>query len=255
MLNIREAQMSMFRQAALRDFEDQMVEHLKAFSSKHWDVMGEQDGRRVIRLGIEQARLHGFTNRGPIRFYIELMFMFGSYFDSDPQYPWAGAALKGPDDEDQSIRAERLYTALNKYLADVFEPEREHLRGAVQKLIDARIEDLLKPGLDIEEMILGMLRSVCPLRGEYLGEAVLRVLIQHGFGLAHTYGLATDKGMVLMVTLTLAVGHGFSNDPLYGWIVRRLNRRRWPDPDKRVDELSSKSIIYLKHILAGESEG
>ena len=89
MWTIRQEQAEAFRQNALQKFEDEMVEHLQGFASGHWMVIGEKTGRLVIQLGLKNAGQYGFTNRGPVRFYIELMFMFGSYFDTDPQYPWA----------------------------------------------------------------------------------------------------------------------------------------------------------------------
>lgn len=254
MWTIRQEQSDTFKQTALHKFEDEMVEHLRKSYAEHWKVMGEPAGRRVIQLGIERAKKYGFTNRGPVRFYIDLMFMFGSYFDTDPQYPWAGTVLTDSEKVDQSVRADRLFTAMNEYLSHVVDPEREHLRAAVQQLMQSRVEDVLKPGINLEETILQMLRSVCPIRCEYFGDSVLKALVQHGFGLARRYGFTTDKGMVLMTVLTFAVGHGFYKDPLNGWIVRRLENPRWPDVNKRVDDLSSKSLLYLKHIVANRSE-
>ena len=254
MLTIRQDQAEAFRQYHLQKFEDEMVEHLKKTQVEHWKVMGEADGRKVIRLGIEQAAKNGFTRRGPVRFYIDLMFTFGSFFDTDPQYPWAGTALSKPEGFDEAVIADRLFTAMSDYYVKVVDPEREHLRAGVQELMKNRVDDVLQSGVNLEELILQTLRSVCPIRYDYSGESVLRGLIQRGFELAQQYDLATDKGKVLMATLTFAVGHGFYKDPLNGWIVRRLENKRWPDPDKRVDDLSSKSMLYLKHILAARSQ-
>src|SRR5271156_5932319 len=99
---IRQEQTEAFRQHHLHKFEDEMVEHLKKFSAQQCKKAGEPGVRQVIRLGLENAGKYGLTNRGPVRFYIELMFMFGSYFDSDPQYPWARAALTSPANLDQA---------------------------------------------------------------------------------------------------------------------------------------------------------
>jgi|ERR1019366_7021540 hypothetical protein len=254
MLTMRQEQVEAFRQHHLQKFEDEMVEHLKKTQVEHWKVMGEANGRKVIRLGIEQAAKYGFTRRGPVRFYIDLMFTFGSFFDTDPQYPWASTALANPEGFDEAVIADRLFNAMSDYYVTIVDPEREHLRAAVQELMKNHIEDVLQPGVNLEELILNTLRSVCPIRCDYSGEAVLHSLIQRGFELAQHYDLATDKGKVLMATLTFAVGHGFYKDPLNGWIVRRLENKRWSDPNKRVDDLSSKSMIYLKHILAARSQ-
>src|SRR6266700_1172129 len=154
MLTIRPEQGEPFRQHPLQKFEDEMVEHLKKFAPRHWKVMGEHDGRVVIRLGIEQARKYGFTNRGAVRFYIELMFMFGSYFDTDPQYPWATAVLTSPDYVYQSVRADPLYAAMNEYIASVVEPERDSAIAAAGNLLDPGFEKLLPRGSNLQDGIL-----------------------------------------------------------------------------------------------------
>jgi hypothetical protein len=251
MWTIRQEQTDAFRQYHLQKFEDEMVEHLKKFYPQQWKAMGEPDGRRVIRLGIEQAERYGLTNRGPVRFYIELMLMFGSYFDTDLQHPWATAVLKDAEAVDQVVRADRLFAAMNMYLDQVVEPERKHLIEVLQGLTQARIEDYLAPAVNREEAFLQGVLSACPLRSQYLGEPVLRRLIRHAVELARHFGFNSDKGTALMFVLTFVGGHGFYKDPQYGWIARGLDRERCPDAGKRIQELSSKSALYLGHVLAG----
>lgn len=251
MLTIRQDQVEAFEQYHLQKFEDEMVEHMKKFSSRHWKVMGESDGRRVIRLGIEQAKKYGFTNHGPVRFYIELMFMFGSYFDSDPQHPWAGSILNAPR-VDQMIRANRLYGRMHEYLAEVSGPEHQYLTEAMQRLSRVQIDSFSKPGVNLEQSILEQFESIYPQKCWYLGESALRSLINHGFNLAESYSFTTEKGRILMVALTFAVGHGFVKDPLYAWISRRLEDSRRREPKQRIEQLHSKSILYLQHILENE---
>jgi hypothetical protein len=203
-----------------------MVEHLAKFAPQHCKVAGEPAVRQVIRLGIENGRKYEFTNRGPVRFYIELMFMFGSYFDTDPLYPWAGTVLSDSQAVDQTVRADRLFSAMNRYLADVSGPNHEYLIGAMRRFRELRIEDFFVRGEGLEESILTKLRSVYPQRFRYLGEPVLRSLIRYGFNLADKYAVGDDRGRVLMTSFVFAMGHGFVTDPLYGWIGRRLQDPR-----------------------------
>lgn len=60
-----------------------------------------------------RAKAYGFTNRGSIRLFIEMIFLFGSGFDTDPQYPWAATILA--DSSEQMYRAERLYEKIIDY--------------------------------------------------------------------------------------------------------------------------------------------
>src|SRR5216683_3530174 len=247
MLTIRPEQADTFRKVALQKFEDEMVEHLRKSSPRHWKVIGDEHGRRFIRLGIEHARRYGFTNRGPVRFYVELMFMFGSYFDTDPQYSCASAVLRDAEPVDQTVRADRLYAAMNQYLAEVSGPDYRYLIEALRRMTHLRIEDFLAPGIAPEEGILEKLRFAYPQKCEFLGEPVLRVVIRHGFKLADTYALATDRGRVLMTGFAFAIGHGFPKDPLHGWIGRRLAEPKFPSAEDRVNELYSKALLYLSH--------
>lgn len=251
MLTLRPEQLETIRQRHLQKFEDEMVVHLRKFAPRHWNVMGEPAGREVIKLGIAQAAQYGFTNRGPVRFYIELMFLFGSYFDTDPQYPWASKVLADPRDLPQDFRANKLHSAMENYLDQVVEPERKHLREAIEPLLNASYEGVMPRGINVESELLRMMNKACPARCEYLGENRLKDMIRRGFGLAQEQEFESDKGKVLMVILTFVVGHRFPEDRLNPWIVRRLKNPRWPDPNKQVDELASASLLYLKQILTG----
>jgi hypothetical protein len=251
MWTIREEQTEAFRQHHLQKFEDEMVEHLKKFAAQQWDLIGEPSGRRTIRLGLSQASQYGLTDRGPVRFYIELMFVFGSYFDTDPQYPWATAVLKDAEAVDQTIRADRLFAAMNSYIAQVVEPERKHLIEVLQRISQTQIENYLTPGMNLEDGMLGVAQSACPLGSQYLGEPVLRRLIRSGTEVARRFGFTTDKAVGLMVMLTFVGGHGFYRDPQHSWIAHALDENREPNAGRRVEEISSKSTLYLERLLAG----
>jgi hypothetical protein len=250
MLTLRPEQLETIRQYHLQKFEDEMVVHLQKFASQHWKVMGEPAGREVIKLGIAQAAHYGFTMRGSVRFYIELMFLFGSFFDTDPQHPWAIKVLSDPRDLHEDFRASKLHTSMKNYLDQVVTPERKHLRAAIEPLLNARYEEVMPSGTDLEHELLRLLHNVCPARCEYVGDHVLERMIRHGFALAKRQGYESEKGRSLMVILGFVVGHRFPEDPLNPWILRRLRNPRWPDPNKQVDELAAKSLLYLKHILA-----
>jgi hypothetical protein len=124
MLEIREEQMAVFDQAARKSFEDEMVQHLAEFVPKQCEVIGEQQVRKVIQLGVERARIYSLTNRGPVRFYIELMFVFGSDFDTDPLLSWA-AEILGDVLTNQMAKAGRLYEKTNDYLEKVSGPRKQ----------------------------------------------------------------------------------------------------------------------------------
>ncbi len=109
MLVIRREQMDLFQQVTMRSFEKDMILHVHEFAPRHCQVIGDEMVRQTVRLGIQRAITYGFTNHGPARFYIEMMFMFGSAFDTDPQMPWTLESLKGEEYMDQMDRSKLLY--------------------------------------------------------------------------------------------------------------------------------------------------
>jgi hypothetical protein len=254
MLTIRQEQIDAFKPSAVRKFEDDMVDHLKKFAPKRWKSLGEPGVREVIRFGINRARKYGFSYRGPVRFYIELMFMFGGYFDTDPQHPWVTPIFKDPKMTDQMIRADRLYKEMNNYLGIVSGPEHKFLIEAMNRLSQAKLEDFLTAGTSVDRSILAKLQQIYPEKCDYLGRTVLGTILQTGFEVARDYELTQEKGVVLTVVLAFALGHGFPSDPLYRWIGTELADKSRPDPNVRIDELYSNWKIHLDSLLEEGSQ-
>jgi len=243
MLTMRQEQVEAFRQHHLQNFEDQMVGHLQKFAPMHWPVIGEPIGREVIRLGIEQAAKYGFTNRGPVRFYIELMFMFGSYFDTDPQYPWISALLNDAANIDQMARADNVYDYVKDYWQAVAGPDNEFTFNALRRLRQARVGDYMKVGTPLEECFLRGLKEIYPQKCERLGDRPLNAFIQDSLILANTYGFSSSESAAVMVALGFFLGHGFTRDPLHPWIGRRLGDKRLSNANKKSEEIHSKAML------------
>jgi hypothetical protein len=255
MLTIRKEQITVFEQAALRNFEDQMLEHLKGFTPRHYAILGEPGVRQVIRLGIERAGQYGLTSRGPVRFYIELIFMVGSDFDTDPQLPWAAEILNDSAIVNQMGRADRLYEAAMEYLSIVAGPQNTYVMEAMRQARQERLEDLPTSGEALDHAVLTRLNAIHPQKYAYVGEPGLRTLIQRGIESANSYAVDTGPGAALFIGLMFALGHGFATDPQFPWIANTLSNTAIVDTTKRVERLYSKMMTYLDHVLAYLAQG
>jgi hypothetical protein len=253
MWTLRQDQLDAFEQWHLQKFEDEMVEDLKEFAPRHWKVIGEQTGREVIRLGIEQAEKHGFTNRGPVHFYIEMMFMFGSYFDTDPQYPWA-AQILNDETMDEMVRADRLYDKVTEYWDAVAGPENSFTLAALRKLSQTRLEDYLTLGMPLERRLLKGLQSIYPQKCDYLGERPLLALLKKTFELADKHGFTSNEETFLLTALGFFLGHEWERDPLHRWIGRQLADIELANVAVRSAELRTKAMSYLQQALEGGEE-
>jgi hypothetical protein len=252
MLQIREEQMAVFEQAALRRFEDEMVVHSKDFSPRLCDVIGEEQLRVALRRAMARAGRYGFTYRGPIRLFIELMFLFGSAFDTDPQYPWAGKILHASHDQMQ--RAEQLCDKTLDYQEKVSGPDAANTRKALDQLSILARQPATAPTGDFVRNALQEISRVFPQKAAYIGEEGLKGLIDEARTEAWKYRFPAGRGETLLVVLMFAFGHRCTDDRLYPWIARTLKDERIIEPAARAERLRKKAVTWLDHVLARPRE-
>ncbi|NNE65651.1 MAG: hypothetical protein HKN33_03720 [Pyrinomonadaceae bacterium] len=236
-------------EVALRNFEDGLVQHCKEFAPKHSEVIEDEGVRKVVKLGIKRANEYGFTKRGPIRFYVELMFMFGSDFDNDFQLPWAEGVLTNDQISDEMERADALHEKMLEYLEQVAGEDDEYSLKALRKLSKARLEKYRVAGGTIEDLITMALRDVYPQKYEYLGEDRIETLVEGAKQAAKRHSVSSETGLVLFASLIFAIGHGFDNDPLFPWVKATMKDDSVPDPNERAEKLEKKMKIYLERAL------
>lgn len=253
MLQIRPEQMAALEQTAWRRFEDEMIVHSKAFSPRLCAVIGDAQLRVAVHTAIVRARGHGFTNRGPIRLFVELALLCGSAFDTDPQYAAAGAVLR--EGGDQMQRAQRLHEGQRAYLDQVSGPGASNVHAALERLaVFARTpwqpyRHELGPGL------LQAMHRLFPQRADYIGDEALAALIDEACAEALRHALPEPRGPMLIAVLMFSFGHGCTADPLYPWIERTLVDEHIANPVARTARLEKKSLTWLQHVTAANRQG
>jgi hypothetical protein len=248
MLVIRNDQIKPLEESAVHDFENELVEHCWKFAPKHSEVITDDGVRKVVERGLERSKIYGFTNRGPIRFYVEMMFMFGSDFDTDLQLPWAGGVLNNESIPDQTQRADILHDNLVEYLEQVSGPDDQYALDALRRLNQTRIEEFESSGGDFDKKMTSALRSIYPQKCDYLGDELLRKLLRRGHELADSHQIKSGKGRAVFIALMFAIGHGFADDPLFPWISATLADETL-EPDKKAARVYKKMKIYLEEAL------
>ena len=68
--------------------------------------------------------------------------------------------------------------------------------------------------------------------------------------MAQKHAISKGEGVVLLIGLLFAQGHGATTDPQLPWIQATLNNPAITDPNKRIERLYSKLMTYLRHVLA-----
>jgi hypothetical protein len=246
---IREQHMQAYKTSADISFEDEMVQHLVQFAPGNARVIGESGIRTVVQLGLKRARGYGFTYRGPLRFYLESMISFGSYFDTDPQLPWAAEILNDRSSADEMQRAGRLYDQTHGYYQEVMGPDNSYGIEAVRRIVASQPEAFTGGGA-FKDRVLRGLAYMYPQKSAYIGDIVCRLLISRGAEAAAGYKITSEPGVGLLIGLMFGFGYGVLTDPLYPWVERTLTDTLVVRPDDRAARLYDKVKIYLRRVLA-----
>lgn len=249
---IRAEQMKVFEQAARSRFEEEMIAHSKAFSPRLCEVIGDVQLRAAVRSGIARADGYGFSNRGPVRLFIELMFLCGSAFDTDPQYRPLGDILRSSSD--QMRRAQQIHEGHLDYLERVSGPGAVNVKKALSDLL-IFVRTPITFTTSVQTNMLELMNRIFPQKVAFVGEAGLQELIQEGVAEAQRYHFESIREQALLVVLKFAFGHGCTDDPLYPWIVRTLRDDRITDPAARAARLERKAITWLEHVVARNEQG
>jgi hypothetical protein len=246
---IRPEQMAVFELVKLPDFENYMVAHLMDFTLLHSRAIGEEGIRAIIRSGVERSKTYGLTRKGPVRLFIEMVFLLGVDFDTDPQFPWIRTTLEDPRAGDENSRADLLHERLMDYVNAAGGPGREYSRRSLVRARRLPFTALAEAGAPTDEELLRGMRDAYPEKFEYVGEQRLRPLIRRAEEEANRYRMLPGTAARLFTGLMYALGHGVLRDPKYPFLGRTLTNAAISDADRRAQRVHSKMMTYLDHVL------
>lgn len=102
-------------------FSRGVVAVLRDIHPKKVALLGSGARKKLLNTGSKAAIGHGFTGEKARMLYLLQMFIFGSSFDQDPQFPWAQDALNHPASLSENDRVDLLHAGcighLNQLLA------------------------------------------------------------------------------------------------------------------------------------------
>ena len=250
MLVISQAQMDAFSQASVLPFKREMVLHCFAFFPVLCAVLGEVGTGHVVSRAILEARRVGFTAKGPVRLFIELTFLFGSDFPSDPQYPWIRETLGDGRPENQAARAMALFRMVRTYQQQVLGPSDVNAMRALAKLRDLASQEVHFPR---ESRLAGLVHTLHQIYPEKVAFAesdqALPLLIEASIRKTAANRLPEGRAELLVLALMFAFGHGCFEDPLYPWIGHTVQDERLAEPGARALRLERKALTWLGRVL------
>ena len=222
MLQFQPQQMRQLTAASLGNFVTELALHLRAFSPAHVASLDPAVLRQVIDFGTARAEHHGFSLRGPIRFYVEMMFMLGSHFDTDPQYRELLGPLHRRDDSSEMERADELHRRLMHYAEATGGPRHVFEALALERALGVRDDSVGAFADRPPQALVEVLQAIHPEKVECIGRAAVLELVQQAFAAALQRNPAWHGAGPLFAGLMFTLGHGCLVDPQYGWIAQGL---------------------------------
>lgn len=247
MLIIRQKQMDTFREAALARFTNETVKHISEFTPAHFEALGYAAIREIVTMAIDRAKGYGLTKRGPVILFVEMMFLFGSFFDKDPQYPWIEEILSETDEICQEEIADKLYHNTADYLDNV--SCLEYQQRALERLSSTNLKAIPKVkeddrGFFLNEMAM-CLHRIYPEKYEFSGEDAIRGLIQNVIKSAEYHLPSVSWGPALFSTMSFFLGHKCFSDPQFPWIQETFDNDIF-DKQQIADFVYSKMKEHIK---------
>lgn len=109
MLLIRDEQLSALRGVRQKEYEKRLASHLRKHFAEACDELGEEGLRDAVSYGIKRAKSYGIMVERDVVKYLNLMFVFGRDFDTDPRFPWAASMLHS-EDYGPTLRINQVYS-------------------------------------------------------------------------------------------------------------------------------------------------
>jgi hypothetical protein len=210
-----------FENQALLNYIDELVEHCHEFAPNLATALGEKRLKTALQLGIKKAETQGFTQRGTVRFYIDMMILFGGGFDNDPQFPWVASTLK-QDFPEQMDKADKLHAQSLEYFNEVHGKENQYRLVAISKLEKLNLDNLEINAKTFSTDILALMGEVYPQKFKVTSQEHLRELIGAGIRKGQNeYELTQPNYIALIVIMMFMLGHRYDANPFHPWVSKQ----------------------------------
>jgi len=253
MLTLRPPQVQALDLAILERFDDEMLAMLGREFPVDAELLGDEGARPVVALARERAQHHRLPGRGAVAAYLCLMMVLGSYFDEDPQLPWAAQALKPPRVGPSSATMDHLLSLASAHLARTAGPRGLAFLRTLRKVAATEWEELC------DEAPGRWFRELYPPKAELIGTHEVIELERRGVEMAQRWRLDPLRGGSICAGTMLMLGSGCERDPLYPWFAAAIvaeegeaplahTRRLWT----RLRDAAAHGLETRIRILGGE---
>ncbi|TDH18496.1 hypothetical protein EXU57_23145 [Segetibacter sp. 3557_3] len=250
MLVILNKQMEVFKAHALKNFEEEMVEHIREFFPNHFKAIQEKGIRNTIEYGYLKARKYGLSTKRNVCLYINNMMLLGSNYETDPLYPSIRLILNDETEEHPNYRVDKLCEKVLDITHQIMGRQNVFLIRALLNILsnsDTLLETVMNGRTSGP---LYYLNQVFPQKYAAVGEPDLLKMIGIGTRNARRYGITSQPNLLIYFVCMFMLGSGFDRDPKYAWAGKILNDPGSSDQSEKVEALYNSAINNLRTALS-----
>jgi hypothetical protein len=248
-MKIRSSQMDILDAHSMKKYKTKLCRHLRQYDPLLCEAAGAEALEEAVDLGVQRAHECSFTLNGPIRSYLEIMFVLGSDFDRDPQYFWLRPWLQPQERYPEMERARYLQFHVIRFINDFQGSDNINIIHALNQAQDITREQLIEISRNYPEKAVNWLESMHPLKCRFIGKDALRSLMNLAIKETARAELQGPESVALVLGLMFTFGSGILHDPMYPWVNRILASPAEEGPQTREEKLQRRGKVYLRKIL------
>lgn len=219
-ISISKQQMHHLKNNLLEDYLNDLMTFFQSDFRPWQQSIGEDNFYQALKYGVEDAKAQGFSQRGPVKFYINLQLLLGHGFATDPQY--AGFTGTWQPLKTQKVtqleQADRLHQDLTHYLDQVLGEQNNSLLDHLKRLQQLNLNELGVYRKTYKTDLHALLYELYPEKYQQLGKEIMTQVIIKGTEKAYyQYHFEQPSHSALLVTACFSLGHQFDQDPFLPW--------------------------------------
>ncbi|MDC9596867.1 hypothetical protein [Xenorhabdus anantnagensis] len=245
-IELNEEQWNILKKHSFNAYIDELVAHCNE-SYPYLDIKLGKDGlRSALKNAVGKAKNEGFDQRGAVQFYIDMLILFGTGFQTDPQYTWIKTSLDNHAHLGQLEKTSLLYHEITRYLNEVHSEKDEHLKDSIFKFQNINIERLNVQwntyGINIDDI----LKHLFPQKHKYIKQDDIKKLIQLGVEKSNQYGIESANQSAFLTLIMFLLGHEFDQDIFLPHLNSKLFKQYYSDADMLIMVMEKQTKEYLK---------
>lgn len=203
-------QVDVLKKISIESYIDEIAEHCGVIFPRLIPLYRKEDFCSHIQQGITLAKKAGYTQRGPVRLYIDMMIILGANFERDPLFQ--GLKIEEQKCLPQIERSVMLCGLLDDYLAKVYGDNGCFFKESLENFKYSSVKFLSDRTRFSNEGLHELLREIYPQRYDFAGYDAVNALIVLSGASCEKYNLKRKGHKSYLALIMFLFGCSFEQD-------------------------------------------